>query len=160
MEPGPPNLPPLTPDAEALAPPTAQAPAFTMDNKAAELVADLIESTGLVPVDRLALVRGQASQGGSIAEALVAEGLASSEGVARMLAARHRLLREVAKGKESSIIDAYVAAIQRDEAVLGYDHDGYWSDVGTTERYAQAEHDAATGRIQLSARMLAAQPAG
>jgi NDP-sugar pyrophosphorylase family protein len=82
----------------------------------------------------------------------------------RMFAGIHilhpRLLRDVVKGKESSIIDAYVAAIQRNEAVLGYDHDGYWSDVGTTERYAQAEHDAATGRIQLSARMLAVQPAG
>jgi type IV pilus assembly protein PilB len=62
-----------------------------IDNGPAELVADLIEATRLVPVDRLALVRGHTRQGGSFAEALVAEGLASSEGVARMLAARHRL---------------------------------------------------------------------
>ncbi len=62
-----------------------------IDNESAELVADLIEATGLVPVDRLALVRGAARQGATIAEALVSEGLASSEGVARMLAARHRL---------------------------------------------------------------------
>src|SRR6187200_3361673 len=47
-----------------------------IQNEPAELVADLIEATGLVPLDRLALV---------------SEGLASSEGVARMLAARHRL---------------------------------------------------------------------
>jgi type IV pilus assembly protein PilB len=60
-------------------------------NEPAELVADLIEATGLVPLDRLALVRGTARRGGTIAEALVSEGLASSEGVARMLAARHRL---------------------------------------------------------------------
>jgi len=60
-------------------------------NESAELVADLIEATGLVPLDRLALVRGAARQGATIAEALVTEGLASSEGVARMLAARHRL---------------------------------------------------------------------
>ena len=60
-------------------------------NEPAELVADLIEATGLVPLDRLALVRGAARRGGTIAEALVSEGLASSEGVARMLAARHRL---------------------------------------------------------------------
>ena len=60
-------------------------------NESAELVADLIEATGLVPHDRLALVRGAARQGATIAEALVSEGLASSEGVARMLAARHRL---------------------------------------------------------------------
>jgi type IV pilus assembly protein PilB len=62
-----------------------------IDNDPAELVADLIEATGLVPLDRLALVRGAARQGATFAEALVAEGLASSEGVARMLAARHRL---------------------------------------------------------------------
>lgn len=82
----------------------------------------------------------------------------------RMFAGIHllhpRLLRNIPKGKESSIIDAYVAAIQRDEAVLGFDHDGYWSDVGTPERYAQAEQAAAIGLIQLSARMPAAQPAG
>jgi type IV pilus assembly protein PilB len=60
-------------------------------NDPAELVADLIEATGLVPADRLALVRGAARQGTTFAEALVAEGLASSDGIARMLAARHRL---------------------------------------------------------------------
>jgi type IV pilus assembly protein PilB len=62
-----------------------------IQNEPAELVADLIEATGLVPLDRLALVRGAARQGATLAEALVSEGLASSEGVARMLAARHRL---------------------------------------------------------------------
>ncbi len=81
----------------------------------------------------------------------------------RMFAGIHilhpRLLREVPRGKESSIIDAYVAAIQRGDAVLGFDHDGYWSDVGTAERYAQAEHDATNGRIRLAARIPAAQPA-
>ena len=81
----------------------------------------------------------------------------------RMFAGIHilqpRLLRDVPKGKESTIIDAYVAAIQRDEPVLGFDHSGYWSDVGTPERYAQAEQDAAAGRIQLSARTMAARSA-
>jgi NDP-sugar pyrophosphorylase family protein len=74
----------------------------------------------------------------------------------RMFAGIHvlhpRLLRDVPKGKESSIIDAYVSAIQRDEAVLGYDLKGYWSDVGTPQRYAQAEHDANAGLISLQAR--------
>jgi NDP-sugar pyrophosphorylase family protein len=65
-----------------------------------------------------------------------------------------RLLRDVSKGKESSIIAPYVAAIQRGEAVLGYDSEGYWSDIGTPERYAQAEHDASAGRITLSSRQL------
>jgi type IV pilus assembly protein PilB len=60
-------------------------------DQSADLVADLIAATGLVPEDRLALARGRSPQEGSFAEALVAEGLASSEGVARMLAVRHRL---------------------------------------------------------------------
>ncbi|MDH4187752.1 MAG: NDP-sugar synthase, partial [Nitrospira sp.] len=76
----------------------------------------------------------------------------------RMFAGIHilhpRLLRDIPKGTESSIIDAYVAAIQRDEAVLGYDYQGYWSDVGTPERYAQAEHDAEAGLISLATRQL------
>jgi NDP-sugar pyrophosphorylase family protein len=81
----------------------------------------------------------------------------------RMFAGIHilhpRLLRDVPKGKESSIIDAYVSAILQGEPVLGFDHAGYWSDVGTPERYAQAEQDAADGLIRLSARTTAAQPA-
>lgn len=65
-----------------------------------------------------------------------------------------RLLREVPKGKASSIIDVYVSGIQRNEIVVGYDHQGYWSDIGTPERYGQAEHDARSGRIDLSSRIL------
>jgi NDP-sugar pyrophosphorylase family protein len=61
----------------------------------------------------------------------------------RMFAGIHilhpRLLRDVPVGKESSIIDAYVRGIQEGERILGYDFSGYWSDVGTPERYAQAE---------------------
>jgi type IV pilus assembly protein PilB len=59
-------------------------------DKSIELVANLIAATGLLPDDRLALAHGRSAQEGSFAEALVAEGLASSEGVARTLAARHR----------------------------------------------------------------------
>jgi type IV pilus assembly protein PilB len=85
------NEPPSlrTPDAS-----TGQAgqplqPAFGV-NESAELVADLLAATGLIPADKLALVRGRAGQG-SIAAALVDEGVASTEGIARMLAARHHL---------------------------------------------------------------------
>src|SRR5438270_12970350 len=60
-------------------------------NELAELVADLLAATGLVPADKLALVRGRAGPSGSIAQAIVDEGVASSEGIARMLAARHQL---------------------------------------------------------------------
>ena len=93
MEPGSPDVRPLDQGVEETAAPATPAPvpAMGIDNGPAELVADLIEATRLVPADRLALVRGHTRQGGSFAEALVAEGLASSEGVARMLAARHRL---------------------------------------------------------------------
>jgi type IV pilus assembly protein PilB len=89
MEPGPPELHPLIAGGDLLAPMTA--PLSSHVNKPAELVADLIEATGLLPADRLALVRGRAAQDGSFSEALVGEGVASSEGVARMLAVRHRL---------------------------------------------------------------------
>lgn len=78
----------------------------------------------------------------------------------RMFAGIHilnpRLLRDMPKGVASSIVDQYVAAIQRGETVLGYDLRGYWSDIGTAERYAQAEHDIRAGLISLEAR----QPAG
>jgi mannose-1-phosphate guanylyltransferase len=74
----------------------------------------------------------------------------------RMFAGVHvmdpRLLHEVPYGRESSIIDAYVREIERGSVVLGYTMEGYWSDVGTPERYAQVQHDADTGVIDVSAR--------
>lgn len=74
----------------------------------------------------------------------------------RMFAGIHilhpRLLRSVPHGRESSIIDAYVRALQEGERIVGYDLDGYWSDVGTPERYAQVEHDAAAGLVDLASR--------
>jgi type IV pilus assembly protein PilB len=59
-------------------------------NALAELVADLIASTGLVPADKLALVRGAAGSG-SLAQALVEQDVAPSEGIARTLAARYHM---------------------------------------------------------------------
>jgi type IV pilus assembly protein PilB len=56
-----------------------------------ELVVDLLAATRLVPEDKLALARGRAQQTRSLASALVEEGVASSDGIARMLAARHQL---------------------------------------------------------------------
>jgi type IV pilus assembly protein PilB len=60
-------------------------------NETAELVLDLLARSELVAPDVLALVRGKTSAGASVTQALVDEGAASSEGVARMLAARHHL---------------------------------------------------------------------
>src|SRR6266498_4559236 len=59
-------------------------------NALAELVADLIAATGLVPEDKLALVRGSAGMG-SFAHALVEQNVASSEGLAKTLAARYQM---------------------------------------------------------------------
>src|SRR5437870_5694293 len=63
---------------------------FESINVNAELVADLLAVTGLLSDDKLNVLRGVAGQG-SLAQALVAEGFAASEGVARMLAARHHV---------------------------------------------------------------------
>jgi type IV pilus assembly protein PilB len=60
-------------------------------NEVAELVADLIEATGLVSGDRLAAVRGRVKQGGSFAQAILDEGVATPEGLARTLASRFQL---------------------------------------------------------------------
>ena len=59
-------------------------------NELAELVADLLEPTGLIALDRLAALRGRLGNG-SFAEALREAGLASDEGVARALADRFHL---------------------------------------------------------------------
>src|SRR4051794_29527581 len=64
--------------------------AFKGVNANAELVADLLAATGLLSEDKLNVVRGSAGQG-SLAQAIVSEGYAASEGVARMLAARFHL---------------------------------------------------------------------
>src|SRR6476659_416775 len=56
-----------------------------------ELVIDFIGATKLVPPDKLARAVGRARQTGSLPRALVEEGIASSEGVARRHAAQFRL---------------------------------------------------------------------
>ncbi|NUR78392.1 MAG: type II/IV secretion system protein [Thermoleophilia bacterium] len=77
-----------TPPAEGAGLRRADAPAI---NTSAELLADLLAATELVPEDKLALARGRAGSSGSLAEALVEEGIATGEGIARTLAARYRL---------------------------------------------------------------------
>ena len=81
--------------------------------------------------------------------------------VPRMFAGIHilepQLLQDVPKGVMSSVIDPYVAAISRGDRVLGYDLKGYWSDIGTVERYEQAEQDVCAGLIRLEDRRLSAE---
>ena len=106
---GPPNIRPLTARDGGSRDAACAPDAAWVDSKPAELVADLIEATALVPPDRLALVRGPNASGrATFADALVAEGLASSDGVARMLAARHRLplvdLRLTGVAAEASLL--------------------------------------------------------
>jgi type IV pilus assembly protein PilB len=60
-------------------------------NELAQLVADLLSATNLVTPDKLALARGRAGQSGSLAQALVDEGIISADGIARTLAARYQL---------------------------------------------------------------------
>jgi type IV pilus assembly protein PilB len=60
-------------------------------NESVELVLDLLAATKLVSEDKLSLARGRAQQTRSLATALVEEGVASSEGIAKMLAARHQM---------------------------------------------------------------------
>ncbi|HEY3542943.1 MAG TPA: ATPase, T2SS/T4P/T4SS family [Gaiellaceae bacterium] len=80
------DAPPATPAA-----PDALGGAQYGVSELAELVVDLLAATQLVPDDKLALVRGRAQQTGSLPRALVEEGVASSDGIARMVAARHQL---------------------------------------------------------------------
>ena len=74
----------------------------------------------------------------------------------RMFAGVHvvhpRLLRTVPRGRESSIIDAYVHEIQSGERVLSYPLAGYWSDVGTPARYAAAQQAVDDGLLRLADR--------
>jgi type IV pilus assembly protein PilB len=116
----PPPAPPESPG-ESSAPPGSG----VQVNALAELIADLLEPTGLVAPDRLAAARGRAGQG-SLAQALVDEGLATSEGVARARAERYQLpfvdvgSLNVAPGAVEQIP---LAVLQRIDA-LPYEIDG------------------------------------
>jgi hypothetical protein len=73
-------------------------------NESADLLADLLEPTGLVPLEGLGLVRRRAVASGSFAEALLEEGIGSSEAAARALARRTGLARiRSSSGSRASI---------------------------------------------------------
>jgi type IV pilus assembly protein PilB len=73
-------------------------------NRTAEMLADLLEATGLVPVDRLADARARAGAG-SLADALANEGPVQGTDIARALAARYHMpyvdFSEIAVEKEA-----------------------------------------------------------
>ena len=74
-------------------------------NVTTELVVDLLAATGLVAADKLALVRSRAAQG-SITQAMVDEGVASGEGIARTLAVRYQV----------PLVDLALAGVDKDAA--------------------------------------------
>jgi len=74
-------------------------------NTMAELVVDLLSATGLIAPDQLALVRGRAGHG-SLAQAIVDEGVAPPEGIARSLAVRYQV----------PLVDLALTGVARDAA--------------------------------------------
>jgi NDP-sugar pyrophosphorylase family protein len=48
-----------------------------------------------------------------------------------------------------SIIDVYIQLLREDAPLFGYCMKGYWSDIGTPERYALAQRQATEGRYRL-----------
>jgi len=53
-----------------------------------------------------------------------------------------------AAGTFSPITDAYIAIVERGDPLMGYVTDAPWIDIGTPERYSQAEQWVANGVIQ------------
>lgn len=49
-----------------------------------------------------------------------------------------------------SIIDVYLELLRRGQALAGYRMSGYWSDIGTLERYTAAEQDVSRGLLALA----------
>ena len=50
-----------------------------------------------------------------------------------------------------SIIDVYIDLLRQGRPLQGYGMSGSWSDIGTVERYEQAQRDVAEGRLRLPA---------
>jgi type IV pilus assembly protein PilB len=95
-------------------------------NSASELLADLLETTGLLPPDRLAQARARAGQTGSIAQAIVDENLAPASGVARVVASTHHLpfVDLTAEGVDKPAADAIPRHVLERVIALPYRIDG------------------------------------
>jgi NDP-sugar pyrophosphorylase family protein len=76
--------------------------------------------------------------------------------VERMFAGVHilhpSLLQGALPGTPFSIIDTYTNELVRGSRMFGFVQAGYWSDIGTVERYARAQTDAEEGLISLFSR--------
>jgi NDP-sugar pyrophosphorylase family protein len=75
---------------------------------------------------------------------------------ARMFAGVHviesSVLDRLPAGRPCSIIDTYVDALAAGQVIRAFPFEGYWSDVGTVERYDAAQRDAERGMIDLRRR--------
>ena len=80
----------ISPGLDTGAPARSLATPFGAD-ETAELLLDLLEATSLISPAAIAEVRGRTANGAPVTQALIDEGVATSEGVARMLAVRHHL---------------------------------------------------------------------
>ncbi len=71
----------------------------------------------------------------------------------RMFAGVHILhpsiLHDAPADRSFSIIDSYTNELAEGTKLFGFLHDGYWSDIGTMARYAQAQADVEAGVIAL-----------
>jgi type IV pilus assembly protein PilB len=94
-------------------------------NPIAELLADLLEATGLVPADRLAQARSFAGSG-SLAEAIAQGGLAPGSGLARAVAARHHMpfVDFAAEGVDKAAVEAIPAHVLERAVALPYRIEG------------------------------------
>ncbi len=73
--------------------------------------------------------------------------------IGRMFAGVHvlnpHLMYQETPGDNFSIIDTYTRALTCGSPIFGFVHAGYWSDIGTPERYVQAQADVEAGLISL-----------
>jgi type IV pilus assembly protein PilB len=94
-------------------------------NPVTELVADLLETTGLIAPDRLAQARSRAGTG-SFAQALVEEGVAPGSGLARVLASTHHLpfVDLAAAGIDRTALDAIPTHVLERAVALPYALEG------------------------------------
>ncbi|HTP41420.1 MAG TPA: nucleotidyltransferase family protein [Nitrospiria bacterium] len=108
------------------------------------------ERYGIVELDgqdQIQTIVGQGGQGG--------RGRAGSATLRRLMFTGVHLLEPsvfdaIPGDGFSSITDVYIAMLQRDERLCGYVMKGTWMDLGTPERYQEADQLLRSGRLVLS----------
>ncbi len=105
-----------------------------------------VERWGPVDVDpeqRILRINGRGRRDGGAVTRLMFAGIHVMD---------ERLLHHIPAGKESSVIDAYVQALEAGAVIFGHRMTGYWSDIGTVAAYEQAQRDVENGLVRLSDR--------